>query len=1033
MAFDLQICSPIGALDALARAIGTAQSDDRLAPVTVVVPTNVAGVMARRALGRGRGILGVDMVTLNRLAELLAGPGLAHANRQPTSIPLLDLTVRKILDESPGSYQAVADHPATVTALRKLHQELRLAGADGAQRLATTSRGREAVRVSSAVTRLLQRRWYDEADLLDGAIAALRTSPPAGLDRVVLYLPQRFDTLALDFVAELERRSTVSLVVALTGNSEADAEQQQLLNQLGITAGLGRGAAVVDDPQATSLATPSRIVETTDAEDEVRIAIRAVIDAARGAGFDAPIPFERIAILWPSQRPYARLVEQHLTADGIPWNGRGGTELAERIAPRLLLDLLDVDRRGLRRAPLFQLLADVPAHDVDGHVRRTAEWERVSRAAGVSRDEDWVPRLSALAASSRWSESALSLLKFVGELRTVLGHPQATRRWSEWVDWCAEQLVSWLGRRSIARLSDAEYRAWEALMSSLERLRFLDDVAGPVNRHQFRTVLANELEEASVREGRIGTGVTIGSLVAADGLDIDVAIVLGAADGLLPPPPVSDPLLSRADRERAGLAPVEQRSQRLHHAFLALTDSTHTIVTLPRGDLRVAATRHVTRWLAHLESESIEIVDSSAASLATLPFAPCDRERRLSDRLRAVMVSGPAALDDVDDSTMTRNLAMVAGRESPNLTVYDGDLSGVDTPMLATPLDPSPTQTSETPPSRAVSPTQIKAWTACPHGYFVRYLLGVQAVEEPDRKITIEGRDRGNVLHDVLDSFHRDVIEGRLAQPTEHGWTEPHRAALLAHFDARCEAAERAGRTGRPATWAGERARMRVDLLEWLDRDSDIVRAHRVTVLASEREFPARFTPVDDVPAGDSAPVELTLPHGRKLAMQGKIDRLDRRGDGTLVVTDHKTGKADGYTSLSADDPTLARTEFQLPAYAAAALTWTGEPVDAPVRAEYSMFEKGKYQRLGLHFDSEVWNRVQHDLGEVVDGIEAGWFPQTPDPPGFRLFNPCVFCAPDDLDTDASWARWAVKRDDSRVERWFGTDAPTESTEFVDE
>ena len=127
---------PAEALDELARSIESAKAGDRLAPVTVVVPTNTCGVMSRRALGRRVGIVGVDMVTLNRLAELIAGPTLAAAGRSPMSSSLVDLAVGRVLDTQPGSFRSVAGHPTTIVALRRLHEELRLAGPDVADRLA---------------------------------------------------------------------------------------------------------------------------------------------------------------------------------------------------------------------------------------------------------------------------------------------------------------------------------------------------------------------------------------------------------------------------------------------------------------------------------------------------------------------------------------------------------------------------------------------------------------------------------------------------------------------------------------------------------------------------------------------------------------------------------------------------------------------------------------------------------------------------------------------------------------------------------
>lgn len=173
---------------------------------------------------------------------------------------------------------------------------------------------------------------------------------------------------------------------------------------------------------ATASRKPTRsvsIVSTTDADEEVREATRLVVATAASG-----VPFERIAVLWPTQRPYARLVEHHLGAADIPWNGRPGVTLAERLVPRFLLDLLDVDRRGLRRSSLFDLLADVPLRDSDGDFVATASWERASREAGVVRDADWERRLGALRSSNRWGDDANSLRAFVTALRDDLGTRQ---------------------------------------------------------------------------------------------------------------------------------------------------------------------------------------------------------------------------------------------------------------------------------------------------------------------------------------------------------------------------------------------------------------------------------------------------------------------------------------------------------------------------------------------------------------------------------------------------------------------------------
>ncbi len=182
MPISVDAIAPGRALDALADAVRRAKAGDLLAPVTVIVPTNTAGVMARRALGRLGGVAAVDMLTLYRLAELIGSPTLVADGRSPVSTAVVDLAIRRVLADAPGSFDAVAEHPSTVVALRDLHRELRLAGPDAVAALTASSpRGREAARISQLTTRRLRADWYDEGDLLEQAELATQhaRAPPA--------------------------------------------------------------------------------------------------------------------------------------------------------------------------------------------------------------------------------------------------------------------------------------------------------------------------------------------------------------------------------------------------------------------------------------------------------------------------------------------------------------------------------------------------------------------------------------------------------------------------------------------------------------------------------------------------------------------------------------------------------------------------------------------------------------------------------------------------------------------------------------
>ncbi len=985
---------PDVALERLGDTVRRIKGESPLTPVTVVVPTNATGVTARRYLGAHGGIAAVDMLTLYRVAEVLGGPALAAAGRQPVSTPVIDLSVRAVLRDRPGSFAAVADHPSTVVALRDLHREIRQAGPDAPRKLAESVRGREAANISTQVTDRL-RAWYDEGDLIVAAAAAAESQPlPSQLQRIVVFLPHSLKGGEVALLQALAQHADVELLVASTGHHAVDRQLTSMCALL--------GAPVTHPAGQPSSKPPVQLVSATDADEEVRHAVRMVVDSARTG-----VAFQRMAIVWPADQPYARLVEHHLNAAGIEWNGRPGTTVAERVAPRFLLDLLDVDRRGLRRRDLFDLLADLPLRGPNGR-SSVHRWERVSRDAGVTKDTDWKPRLNRYAAgqrqraladgeaTSRRADDADELLHFLTDLRRDLGHRGATRRWDEWADWSVHQINKRLGLGFIRSLGPTEQMALDHTSRVLDRLKSLDSVSGPATRGEFRAVFAAEFDMAPGRQGRIGSGVTIGSVSGAVGLDVDLAIVLGAAEGLMPGSPSSGPLISDADRERAGLELSDAVSLRLHRQFLSVLAAAGTVVvTRPRGDLRATSVREPSRWLAPLGITDSHTLPSHHAALLNTAFPVHDSEYRLRRRLAGATVGLLTATspDVVGDDVLIDSLALRAARRGDTFTEYDGDLTNLNLVHF----------------ERPIAPTHIESWVSCPHAFFMKHLLGIYAIEEPGDQMEISSADRGNAMHEALDRFHREVIAGQLPQPIG-GWSHEHAVRLLAIFDEVADDYEATGRTGREASWVVEREDMRVDLAGWILTDSENVARLGLTVASSEASF------------GDDGSVTLPLANGRSIAVKGKIDRVDRTADGALLVVDHKTGKIDTYKDITEALPTSASTLFQLPAYAAGAAHLLNSG-DSPVRAEYSFFSRGTYRRIGYLFTPEVWQQVSSELAEVVDGIESGLFPALPDAPGFQLWAKCIYCQPDELGTAERHSEWLAKRADPRGARWFSGDA----------
>ena len=337
--------------DVLADAVRAAQGDDRLAPITVIVPTNTAGVMARRALGHRGGAANVEVLTLYRLAELLGARSLAGASRTPVSTPVVDLAIRDALARTgPGLYGEVAHHPSTVVVAPQPLPRASGGRTRRARRRSAAPRGSEPARILVEVARMLSQGWYDEGDLLEAAAIAAQVSLPSRFRRLIVHDPQRLRPLELELMRTLGELGDVRLLVARTGDAEADQPVLDIVAEL-----LGGPVPTEPDRPQPPIA-PIAVRSTTDADEEVRLAVRSVLDAAR-----AGVRFDRTAIVWPADRPYARLVEHHLGAAELPWNGRPGTTVLERMLPRVLTELLDLDRRGLRRVALMTLLGDVPA------------------------------------------------------------------------------------------------------------------------------------------------------------------------------------------------------------------------------------------------------------------------------------------------------------------------------------------------------------------------------------------------------------------------------------------------------------------------------------------------------------------------------------------------------------------------------------------------------------------------------------------------------------------------------------------------
>ena len=987
----------VPALVALRDTISAVKGGDPLAPVTVVVPSSYAGLSLRRLLAAGDlgptpsgsvGLVNVRFLVAARVAELLGAGALAAQGRRPVSRPVRAEAVRSVLAERPLGFAAVATHPATERSLDRVFAELRACDDAALDRLAGQSRRASDVVALYRAVRSRLAAWYDDRDLLDAAVAAIRAGSPAlaDLGHLVVF---RVAAAGLDVPGD----PVAAALVAALGPRATE-----------VVAGL--------DAQATGTA----VVSVPDADEEARTVARAVVARVR-----AGTPLHRIAVAHPGGHPYGPLLDQHLTAAGIAHNGPAVRTLAHSVTGTTLLGLVALAEHGLPRDDVIGWLSGAPVLDpASGEPAPAAAWDTESRKAGVVRGLDqWNDRLAGHAAGLMERRKQLrddpevdewrirryderidrtdALRAFVARLDESLRVDHLVT-WADFVGWARGLLAGHLGgpaRRD--RWPEVEQQCWDAIAEALQRLSVLDGFGVAPELATFRRAIERELDVPAGRVGAFGDGVFVAPLPLLAGVDVDVVFVLGLVEGVLPGPTRADAMLSEAERSAAGgaLGHGGRGLDEQHLAYLGALASARTerILVAPRADLSRNREHLPSRWLlataAALAGSPGPVAGGALAELAStvdaITFVPSFRSGfRHADEPASPQDRDLAALarwDDQGGAALGHHLALQhprfgagleveAARRSTDFTPFDGRVTAPD---------------HELPASTPLSPTSLETYATCPRRYLLSRVLNVDALDKPEEVPSISPADRGSVIHAVLEDHITDVIAGRPRTLDR----------LLAIGKHHLDEFERSGNTGRPLRWRYDRQLIERELRRFHLED-------HLTPLAAELEFGM----------GAEPPVRVALPNGRELTFKGYADRVDRAADGTLVVTDYKTGRAENPRDFVAD-PVVRGTKLQLPIYGLAARDRFGDPT-APVRARYwFVSEKGAFRSVAVDLDDATLDRFTQAVSVVVDGVTSGLFPARPgEATNWPVdgWSNCRYCDYDRLCPTDRGRQWERKR-----------------------
>ena len=1063
--FSALIFAPYGpaATSALAGVLEDLRRDDALRPVDVVVPSALSGVTLRRAVAEPA-LANVRFGSLPQLAERLARRQMAVDGHRALTEPARVLAARQALSQNSGRLVDAATHPATAAMLTEVLAELDEVEAEA--RLdalaATGPRGAEVSRLYAAY-RSAHAELLTGAQIARVAAAAVRagTAPET---TVVLFAPHRLSPAERDLLSALAGEGRLRCVVATTSDDGINAEDQVLIRWAEDLL----GPAATHERQAAEKVTLSW---APDAEEEVREAVRTILANLA----EHPVRPERIAVAYRSVAPYARLLDEQLTAAGLPFHVSGGRRLADSMAGRTLLRLLELRQQEFARSEVLVWLADAPVLTPAGEPVPVARWERISRSAGVSRGHDlWRSRLdryatgiaerrdkldpsameaqeleSRRASYDRRIDDSRALGAFVDELAETCDRVADAATWAAVAATLRDAVTRFLGASSVAdrwmveddaaRWRKVERGAYDAVLAAVGRLALLDEVdAGAPTYDTVLTALRRELDTALSSGTTVGRGIAVTPVSDLVGADLDLLVVVGMTEDSFPPRIREHPVLGDEARHAVGLPTThDRRLAERRHYLAARASARRVVLSAPKADTRAQRALQPSPWFMEAVTDLNEGAPVTSRELPGLERPWLVKHDSFEQALvrstslvsatelgiQLALQGGGNVLAE-GDPRFARSQAALRGRTAGEFDEWTGH------------VDELPEEVCQR-VDAGLSASSLQTFATCPRSFWLKRVLSVQDLEDPGEDDVIDARTRGSLVHRVLERVLLDTLQddGPPARPgrdPNHGWAaeEIDRAhALLEEESAQLEAQ---GVTGRPLLWQAHKARLRRQLTRMLQVDSRRRAERRTTPVALE----AAFGRTDVHTGRDVPPLVLDLPRSGEVALAGFIDRVDRSEDGAVIVTDYKTGKDYGYDRIPAvgvklpKDPDMIDRgrKLQLVLYGLAARRDFGHGT-APVEAYYWFVEQGD-----LHRGGPVDPTAEHRLLEVVDvsvgGVRSGVYPARPGDEDWRGgWENCTYCPYDRVCPTTRAEQWEAVRRAPQVQPYADIADPPPATD----
>ncbi len=973
------------AASAALHTIARARRDDPLAPTTVIAPSHVAAIHLRRQLAEIGPFAGVRFETLPRVAELIGAADLVRQGRAPLARPIGDYLATQIARQARADLAEVSDLTGFARVLRQSFVRLRRGGFRPEDVRSSLDSGLlgEVTRLYAAF-RAETSSFYDEEDLFEAATDAVtRGASPVMEDLGDIY---------------------VMPPGALSAG--ADALLRALRRRVG-------------SAHFKQLETPGTHPETgfvlaPDPASEAREAVREVLRS-----LDAGCGIHEVAVFHGADISYRALLAHAFESAGIPISPMPGTPLSETPAGRAVLSLAELPLNDYARTAVFDCLGLPPLREYlpspDGDIHAQASpWLRLAREAGVTKSIDRWSRGVTTLISDR--ENYLARDDLEEERREITAQELTQARALDSVMRGLFSRLEPLRQRQPANrfidsftatvrdYMDPKAEAMESVVSQIEQLGTIDAVGGSFDLAGFVAALRANLDGAYHRPGQLGEGILIADFRLAAGLSFRHVVLCGAYEGVFPASVAQEPLVEDrywADLRHAGRPLLEDADLRQERARAAaqraVSAATERLVWTAPLQAAGAGREH---YPSQPMLEAARAHDASMGSASELRRAPDSAWLRRPSSPLAAMLTGSATdvtearLRDAvvarrdrvpasDSHPLHRALDLLKARHGDAFSEFDGNLSLFTGGDLV--------------PSRGISPTSLEQYAACGMRYYLNSVLRLRPPEDPQDRDTIDPRDKGTLVHQVLDTFLK-AQQSRGRPGVNEAWTDTDREDLLAVFEAALNATRQRGRTGLDVFAAHESRRLRAELATFLDRDTDFRLETGARPVAFEQAIPEQ----------DYGGIRL----------RGIVDRIDMTLDGRKAwVLDYKTGSLRSYEAMKDDDPLGGGTKLQLPVYRFAV------PEAEEVRAFYWFISSaGNFERKEFDPNPENMARFESTLGAILTGVRAGAFPSVPgeeDSRPDRSFENCSLCPFTRICTVRRADEFESKSADPAIDTWY--------------